>query len=159
MKKISSGNTFFAKKVFPAIWFGFLVFILATVLMSGIWMKVPFILIVPCLMTVFGYFLFKKLVWVLADEVHDCGEYLLVKKGREEERVMLTNVMNVSAPIFINPKQITLRLIEPGKFGDEIVFSPVFKFSLNPFVRNDVAEDLIVRVDQARAKRFKTTAT
>jgi hypothetical protein len=48
---------------------------------------------------------------------------------------------------------VTLRLAKPGRFGDEIAFVPLSGFNLNPFATNRVAEDLIVRVDAARAKR------
>jgi len=82
-----------------------------------------------------------------------CGDFLLVKNRGEEDRVTLSNVMNVSASTNMNPPQITLRLVKPGKFGTEIAFSPTAGFALNPFAKNQVAEDLIVRVDRARSKR------
>ena len=102
---------------------------------------------------VFGYFLMKKLVWDLVDEVYDCGDFLLVKNRDEEERIALSNIMNVNASTYINPPRITLRLVNPSKFGSEVAFSPITGFKLNPFAKNAVAEDLIVRVYQARSKR------
>jgi hypothetical protein len=95
----------------------------------------------------------KKLVWDLADEVYDCGDFLLVRKRDEEDRVPLSNVMNVNASTYVNPPRITLRLVTPGRFGNEIAFSPIAGFRLNPFAKNKIAEDLIVRVDRARSKR------
>lgn len=47
----------------------------------------------------------------------------------------------------------TLRLVRPGRFGADVSFSPSSKISFNPFAKNPVVEDLIVRVDQARLKR------
>ena len=76
-----------------------------------------------------------------------------MRKGDVEERVPLANIMNVSASVAMNPPRITLRLVRPGKFGAEIAFSPVRTFTLNPFARNPVAEDLMLRVDQARRGR------
>ena len=76
-----------------------------------------------------------------------------MRKGDEEDMVPLSNVMNVSASTVTNPPRITLRLVTPGKFGDEVTFSPMKDFTLNPFARNPIAEDLIRRVDQARARR------
>ena len=102
-------------------------------------------------MAVFGYFIMKKLVWDLVDEVYDSGDYLLVKNHGSEVRIDLTNIMNVSATTLVNPRRIVLRLREPGKFGAEIAFSPAARFTLNPFAKNPVAEDSIVRVDRARA--------
>jgi hypothetical protein len=111
------------------------------------------VLFAPVLMLVVLIVVMKKLVWDLADEVLDGGDYLVVKKGRIEERVPLSNIMNVSATTMVNPPRIELRLVEPGRLGERIAFSPVKNASLNPFARNAVAEDLIVRVDRARANR------
>jgi hypothetical protein len=153
MKKISSGSTAFYKKVFPLVWFGFLGFFVVTTvtrdtLADGQWA----FLIIPSLMAVFGFILMKKLVWDLVDEVHDGGDFLVVKNGDEEERIPLSNVMNVSASTNMNPPRITLRLVNPGKFGSEVSFSPASRISFNPFAKNPVAEDLIVRVDRARRR-------
>jgi len=52
----------------------------------------------------------------------------------------------------VNPPRITLRLVRPGRFGREITFTPVKPFTMNPFTRNPVADDLIERVDKARRK-------
>jgi hypothetical protein len=109
--------------------------------------------VVPLFMAAFGFFLMKKLVWDLVDEVYDCGDFLLIRNRGEEDKVSLSNVMNVNASTHMNPPRITLRLVSPGKFGTEIPFSPLTGFTLNPFAKNKVAEDLIVRVDQARSKR------
>lgn len=96
------------------------------------------------------FLILRKFVWDLADEVYDCGDHLLVRRRGKEEIVTLSNVMNVNAVTYMNPPRITLRLVQPGKFGSEISFSPVGQAMLNPFAKNPVAEDLIVRVDRAR---------
>jgi hypothetical protein len=153
MKKISSTSTFISKKVFPLLWFGFLAFFAVSTILTGAAKKDLMFLFVPVVMAAFGFFLMKKLVWDLADEVYDYGDFLLIRNRGEEERVSLSNIMNVSASTYINPARITLRLVNPGKFEKEIAFSPVTRFTLNPFAKNQVAEDLIVRVDQARSKR------
>ncbi len=149
MKKISSANTVFYKKIFPVLWFG----ILAAVCVGMIFGKAPrFALIGPLFMAFLGAVLMKALIRDLMDEVYDCGDSLLVKSDSREERIELANIMNVSATIATNPPRVTLRLIEPGTFGNEIVFSPIKQFTLNPFARNAIAEDLIVRVHQARSR-------
>ena len=153
MKKISSNSTVFYKKWFPLLWFGFIAFFIVTSIISGATNKTPLFLIIPSLMAVLGFFLMKKLVWNLVDEVYDGGDFLLVKNKGEEERIALSNIMNVSASISMNPPQITLRLVTPAKLGSEISFSPKFKFSMLPFAKNEVAEDLIVRIDKARSNR------
>jgi ankyrin repeat protein len=152
-KQISSKYLFFTKKIFPLLWFGFLASFVFQALMNGTYEKDLMFLVVPCIMAVFGFFLMKKIVWDLVDDVYDCGDSLLIKGRGVEERVPLANIMNVSASTNMNPPRITLRLVQPGKLGSEISFSPATPFTLNPFAKNPVAEDLIVRVDAARAKR------
>lgn len=109
-------------------------------------------LVVPFFMAVAGYVVMKKLIWDLADVVYDCGDYLIVRNRGQEDVVQLSNVMNVSATTYVNPPRITLRLVTPGRFGNEIAFSPETKFTLNPFAKNPIAEDLIVRAYEARTR-------
>jgi hypothetical protein len=156
MKKISSDSTLFYKRVFPAIWFGVLaLFVVATVaggkFDKGDWM----FLLMPCFMAIVGFFVMKHSVWNLVDEVHDCGDSLLVRNAGEEERIPLSNIINVNASIQARPPKITLRLARSGKFGSEIAFAPPSELSFNPFAKNAVAEDLIVRVDRARLERAR----
>jgi hypothetical protein len=150
MERISSGRTFFMKKVFPSIWFGFLAVFLVSGGATGAWKAEPVFVIQPLLMAAFGFFLFRKLLWDLADEVCDGGSYLLVRKGSIEERIALTQVINVNSTQFTNPRRVTLRLRASGKLGDEVVFIPKTSFQLNPFARNPVAEMLIKRIDRLR---------
>jgi hypothetical protein len=150
---ISSRMTKFYKYVFPTIWFGFLGVVLVVGLFADESRRDPMIFVVPTAMAVFGFFLFRKLVWVLADKVTDGGDHLLVRNHGAEDVIYLSNVINVSSSVATNPPQVTLRLANPGRFGNEVVFSPVQKgFSLNPFRKNEIVEDLVVRVDQARRR-------
>jgi hypothetical protein len=151
---ISNGMTRFYKYVFPVIWFGVLATFFVTGWIAGAPQQSPVFLVMPCLMALFGYFLFRKLLWVLVDEVKDCGTYLVVRNRNEEVTIDLSNIMNVSATTNMNPPQVTLRLVQPCRLGDEVVFSPKRgSFSLNPFKKNEIVEDLIVRVDRARLTR------
>lgn len=150
MKVISSKSIVVSKKVFPILWFGFLAFFILTGIVGGAVEKSPMFLVVPVMMAVIGYFVMKKLVWDLMDEVEDHGEYLLVRYKDKKDIIYLNNIMNVSASTNQNPPRITLRLRSPGRFGDEVAFTPVSEFSLNPFKRNRVADELILRVDQAK---------
>jgi hypothetical protein len=159
MQRISSGQTFFVKRVFPWLWLG----------LVGLGSALPFLLpakpknpevhapppeaflIVPVVMLGLGVVLFRKLIWDLADEVTDYGDHLRVRRGSVEERVKLVDVMNVSMSQLTNPPRLTLRLRRPVTFGDEVVFIPKAPaFRLNPFARNAIAENLIRRVDEAR---------
>ena len=73
-----------------------------------------------------------------------------MRRGSEEETIPLASIINVSAATQMNPPRITLKLAKPGRFGDEVVFSPQKPFSFNVFAKNPIAEDLIMRVDAAR---------
>jgi hypothetical protein len=154
MTRISATWMKFYKKAFPALWFAFLVFFVGAAVGSGAIDEGQWVfLVAPCFLAAVGFFIFKHLLWDFVDEVHDCGDYLLVKNKGEEEMIPLHNIMNVSASEHTRPPRITLRLVTPGRFGSEVTFTPVAKFTLNPFAKNPIAEDLIVRVDKARARR------
>ena len=153
MTKISSGRTWFHKRVFPILWFGIIGVVLVVALISGAYEKAPVALIAPVVMAIFGFFLMKKLVFDLVDEVYDGGDHLVVRNGGKEERIPLSNIMNLNASTLVNPPRITLRLVNRGRFGNEVAFSPIVPFTLNPFKRNQVADDLMVRVDKARSRR------
>ena len=153
MTRISSSWTRFNKNTFPILWHGFVAFFLVTAILSGAVAQDLRFLVIPILMALFGFFIMKKLKLDLVDEVYDCGDTLLIKNRGEEALVPLSNIMNVSESTYMNPSRITLRLIKPGAFGSEIAFSPVTGFRLNPFAKNQVAEDLILRVHQAKAGR------
>ena len=47
-------------------------------------------------MLVLGYFMFRRLVFDLVDEVWDDGNALVVRNGSQEERIALTDIKNVS---------------------------------------------------------------
>lgn len=154
MRCISSKKIVFSKKIFPVIWFGFLAFSVANSIISGAYRDDMMSIVIPCIMAVFGFFVMKTLVWDLVDEVFDCGDYLLVKGRGIEERVPLTNIMNVSSSMNTNPSRVTLSLATPNRFGREIAFSPIRNITFNPFAKNAIVEDLIIRVDRARQKRL-----
>jgi len=68
----------------------------------------PPVFIVPLLLLVIGYAVMRKLVFDLADEVFDEGAALRVRFGSEEERIALTDIINVGYTQFVNPPRITL---------------------------------------------------
>ncbi len=148
MRRISSKMTFFTKKVFPIIWFGFVAFFFYSIWMkSGNLNTVQIIFLV--LFCVIGFITVKRYAWILADEVSDGGDFLLVKKGSIEEKVKLDNIININFER-TNPPRIVLMLRNPGQLGSEIFFSPISSFSFSPFAKNAVAEDLIRRIDKIR---------
>jgi len=154
MSRISSRWTFYYKWIFPTFWFGFIAVFAVTSLLEGQHEPDLVFYLAPVVMAIFGFVLMKKLVWDLVDEVYDCGDSLLVKRRGEEERILLSNIINVNVSSNTNPARITLRLDKPGRRGYEIAFSPESRgFNVNLFAKNRIGEDLIVRVDRARVKR------
>ncbi len=152
MERISSRFTFVSKWVFPLAWIGFLLFFISDALADGAIEREPMFLLGPAFMLVVGFFVMKQFVWDLADSVEDHGSYLVVRRHGKEAQIQLSNVMNVSSTTFVNPPRVTLRLIKPSELGANVSFSPKSSFSLNPFAKNSVAEDLIERAFAARAK-------
>jgi hypothetical protein len=150
--RISSALTIVNKKVFPAFWFGFLAIFVVTSLVTGTSAHDAMFIVVPAMIALVSYVLMKKLVWDLADEVYDCGDFLLVRNRGDEDRIALASVMNVIPSTFTSPPRITLRLASPGKWGTEVAFLPIIRFTANR-ARNAIAEDLMVRVDRARRSR------
>lgn len=154
MPRLSSSMTFFYKRIFPIIWFGFLLIFFAVSLLGGArsaaFPPAPF-LIMPVVMMVFGYLIMKKLVFDLVDEVLDAGDALLVRNGSQHEQVPLSDIMNVSYSQFVNPPRVTLSLRNPGTFGSKISFcAPV---RLMPFSTSPAIDKLIERIDAARGGR------
>jgi hypothetical protein len=152
MQRISSRMTFFTKRVFPMAWFGFLVvWVVAVVMSRGGSRPIPVeILLIPAVMVVFGYFLMKKLVFDLVDEVWDAGSELIVRNKTVELHVPLAEIMNVSYTMFTNPQRVTLLLRENTPLGNEITFVPPAR--LFPLSRSPIVDDLIRRVDAARRR-------
>jgi hypothetical protein len=155
MRRLSSRMTFFYKRIFPVIWFGLLVvFIVAPFIapmiggsVSGSGSPLAF-LVVPAIMIVVGYIIMKKLVFDLVDEVLDAGDALVIRNGHLEDRVALSDIMNVSYSPFVNPPRVALSLRNPSMFGDRISFCPPVSFM--PFSTSPIIDELITRIDAAR---------
>ena len=151
MTLISSRMTLFSKRVFPALWVGGLALFVATALTrTGARQVQPTFLIMPVLMAVLGWFLMKKLVFDLVDEVWDDGAELVVKNKGQVDRIPLSNIMNVSYMNLSNPPRVTLTLRNPGLLGKEVTFSPPARWA--PFARSPIVDQLIERIDAARSR-------
>jgi hypothetical protein len=150
MKKISNSFTF-SLKLFPFVFYGFLAFMVVLLCIHGAVTKAPLLLAVPCAMGVMAYSFVSTTLRDLADEVYDCGDFLLVRKRGEEDNVPLSNIMNVKFVFWKTLPRIILALDAPGKFGTEIVFATPPQLYLGACPKNKIVEDLIVRVHQARS--------
>src|SRR5574340_1612845 len=136
MKKLTSNATFFHKRVFPLIWFGFLGVFLCVGLISIASEKGPGVmfLVIPIVMAIFGYCLMTKLVWDLIDEVYDEGKRLLFRNEKQEVRVNLKDIKNVSYSTMTDPPRVTLNIRYKTPLGNELTFSP--PASWVPFKKN-----------------------
>lgn len=150
MNRISSGATFFYKRILPVIWFGFLGVIVCFAVVFGVknfLVMIPFIVFFM-MVAVVGFVVLKWVVFGLVDEVWDRGDGLLVRNRGHEERIAFTDCVNVNYNGFINPPRITIMLRRSSAFGNEISFVPPFRFF--PYSTPPVARDLIARIDAAR---------
>jgi hypothetical protein len=155
MKRISSKRTVFYKRVFPVLWFGFLAFFVLADLLASRRTHVEAVpmFLVPVVMAVIGYVLFRRLLFDLVDEVWDDGDALIVKNAGVEERVPLKSIINIGYSLLTNPQRVTLTLREAGPFGKEITFMPQSRaLSFRWLSRNPIIDELIERVDQARRR-------
>ena len=83
---------------------------------SSAWLPAPVILIA------LGIFYLQRFVFVLADEVFDDGDALVVCHGAQTSRLPLRDMASVDYSIVFDPPRITLR----SKTGTQIVFMPFF---------------------------------
>jgi hypothetical protein len=154
MRRLSSDLTFCYKWIFPVMWFC----ILAAFAVIALTVPTPpdnfargMFFLVPIFMAVFGYFVFRKLVFDLVDEVLDEGDSLVVKNRGKSDRIALSDIRNVSYSTMINPPRVKLSLRKPSIFGDEVTFCAPFR--IVPFTSHPTINAFIERVDAARQGR------
>jgi hypothetical protein len=153
MRRISSRVTFWYKRLFPAFWFGFLVLfiVLNFFFTRGAHLPPLIFFVAPVIMMVIGFFIMKRLVFDLVDEVWDDGDTLLVKNRGQEERIALSDIKNVSYSAYVSPPRVTLSLRRPTIFGEQISFGAPLR--LIPFTTSPAIDGLIDRIDAARQRR------
>lgn len=152
VKRISSFRTVLAKRLFPVLWCCVTGMGAVIAFGEGALESRPALVFGPAAMGVFGLLLWWLLASDLADEVLDCGDHLLVRRGGAQDRVFFSNIMDVETPSNVSPSRITLHLLTPTKLGARVAFSPVAGKSLNPFVENPLAEELVLRARVARSQ-------
>lgn len=158
MQRLSSTSTWFYKGLFPVLWFGFI----SLFFVISLWARFhpesvrgqppdPMFLLMPLLMAAIGYFVFRRLIFDLVDEVWLDGDWLVVTNRGEKRRVALGEVMNVNATTTTNPRRITVMLRTETRFGSSFSFIPAgSRGFLSLFKPDPIATELIKRVDAAR---------
>ncbi|HEY3645017.1 MAG TPA: hypothetical protein VGM16_06725 [Gammaproteobacteria bacterium] len=154
-KRISSSATGFYKRAFTPLWICLL--ILTLVILVSADQRAPgiplVVFLVPVLMMVLGYFLFRKLFAGLMDEVWDNGDELIVVNDGHAEHVPFIDIINVNYSGLTNPKRVTLSLRHAGRLGERIAFIPAISlFWPMNLTTAPLVEDLIKRADAARQK-------
>ena len=142
MCRISSRWTFFLKGIFPVVWVGGVLSIVADQSVRGPAsgsLPPPFVLIVVILMVPFGYLVMKYLgLFDLADEVIDVGDELIIRNGDQKARVPLSEISDINYSQFMEPWRVTLTLRNPSLFGTRVSFMPPHRH-LHPIV-NELIE-------------------
>jgi hypothetical protein len=133
------------KFIFPSVIFGFLAFSIVVILIDD---QTHFSWVVaPTLMGIFLAAMFKVFVWDLVDEVYDCGDALVFRKGELEQRVQFDDISNLEySPN--SPPSATIWTQTEGPIGTVISFRIPATF--NPFSTPSLITDLQERVYQAR---------
>lgn len=161
MRRLSSSFTFFYKRIFPVFWVGFLLVFLAIALWGTQHARAPVdssqlvpIFLAPLFVGGIGFFIFRKLIQDLVDEVWLDGDWLVVKNHGEQRRVALTDVMNINATSMTNPRRVTVMLRTDSRFGRSFSFMPASpRGFMSMFQPDPIANELIQRVDALRNNR------
>jgi hypothetical protein len=141
--------TFLYKRVVPIFLFG----LFGCLILAVPWLapdRGPALALAFVALALFGvheFFLMKLLVFGLVDEVLDDGDAVVVRNRDMEERIALSNIVNVSRSLLVSPPRVTLLLRNPSVFGERVSFCRPTHF--NPFSSSPI-DDLIRRVDEQR---------
>jgi hypothetical protein len=138
MQRISSRLTVVYKRVFPAIWLAMIVVNVAFVAIAWPADSTHRMMAIatPILMAVFGYLIFRWLIFDLVDLVQIDDNTLVIG----DERIPISDLEHVHATQFFNPERITLTV----KGGRKIAFVPPARFHL--FTRHPIAQELMMRM-------------
>jgi hypothetical protein len=136
---------YLAKWVVPTVVFSFITVMMVFKEAHKVKPNFPILLWALAVLAIVLIVVFKKSIWVLADEVLDGGDYLLVRFGKKQQHVNISNVAKVDVENQLGATTVRLQLSAPGDFGPVIAFLAK-STSRNPFQPNAVAAELAARV-------------
>jgi hypothetical protein len=148
MSQLSAGHMYLAKWLLPILmFFGVAVWTIATNVPHT---EMDFIShgFALCILGFFFIYFLKLDIWDLADQVFDGGDFLLVRRGKKQERLLLTDIVSVDVTRQLNVTKIMLRLRTPSLFGEKLAFYPKVSHRLGG--KNDIADDLTARIGRMR---------
>ena len=147
-RKISSDGATTSAKVFSCLPFPLVGLMLAASIYNKqieVWVAVAGL----ALLGVYAW-LVRRFVWSMIDEVTDCGEYLLAKRGTVEDKIFLTDIEDVIDRPYGRPPKAIVRLRAKSAFGWSVVFAMTTERDAADGVK-DIAADLRHRVRIASA--------
>lgn len=152
MTRLNSRLTYINKYLFPTVWFGFLLFFFfqAPVAAKNETQKIIF-MVAPFPMALFGYYLMRKMLFGLVNEVYRSGDYILCKNGDKRIKVSLSEIQSAIYYTQTQPQKCVLRLNKDTVLGREIEFIP--KIGWRPFSFNQDVDLLIDQVHQQNQGR------
>ena len=153
MKRISSSNTRVLQLYTPFLFSFFgLMFAVAMPLrhtLENVGIQFPSV-IATCMLLACVIAWFARSLMGFADEVIDEGDALLVRRRGIQERVAISNIIEVRDRTNVRwPPRVVLILRQPSALGSYIVFCPEGGSRLSG--GNPVANDLRVRLQRSRA--------
>ena len=143
MEKIS-GSKILYKRVNLAIFLGTLLLMIIPefYLKSGIG-----VIVTNALICITIYFFLMLNVWGLVDEVNDCGDYFIFRKGDYTQSVFLKEIMEIDSSARTYPTRITVYTKRRGQIGSELNYTPRWGEQLSVHA---IARELRERVMNAK---------
>jgi hypothetical protein len=147
MRPVSSEITFFYKRLLPIVWlFGILGFLLISYLdLHDIEPSIKMTMIVAMLIF---FFVYLFVVSAAADEVLDAGSALVVRRGKQEERIELSDIKKIKYIPLMRLPVVTVSLRRDTVFGNRVTFCAPLSFGESP-----VIHDLVDRVEASRGEQ------
>jgi hypothetical protein len=134
------------------VWYGFFLFLAFDAFNKNEYGTI----LIACIFCLISYFIDKYLIDNIAEEVIDCGEYLLIKLKKTEDKIYISNIKSISFNCGASPQKVTLSLIKNSAFGKEIIFSPVRpNFDWYNYKKNEIVENLKARISAAQTAQNK----
>lgn len=121
MTVLSSASTPFLRQTLPRFIYGGLAIVSVLLLLTAIAESDPWLLGFPAAAGLFAIVLVRQRLTVLADEVRDCGDALLVRRDAVEAHVTFSSIERVG--LVPRTEHVCIRLANPSPFGHEVTFA------------------------------------
>lgn len=160
MRRLSSKSTWFYKRVFPLLWFGFILVFLGVSLQveyrtAGVDALSPesILVLVGLLIAGVGLVAFRHLIFDRVDKgwlagAGSDGDFLVVKNRARKRRTAPSDVITIHSTTHANPRRNTVMLRAGAHYNSDMPASP--RGFLSAFNPGRIASEPINRVDAAR---------